>query len=64
MTSLIVVQEITHPRSRASMAASWDSYWILGSVIASWTVFGTSYISNSWSWVRALFAFGTLVETG
>lgn len=50
MTSLIVVQEITHPRTRATMAASWDSYWILGSVVASWTVFGTAYISTSWSW--------------
>ncbi|KAL7411188.1 putative hexose transport-related protein [Mrakia frigida] len=50
MTSLVVVQEITHPRSRAAIAASWDSYWILGSVIASWVVFGTSYLTTSWSW--------------
>ncbi|CED83389.1 hexose transport-related protein [Phaffia rhodozyma] len=50
MTSLIVVQEISHPRSRSIVAASWDSYWILGSVIASFLIFGTSYIQNSWAW--------------
>ncbi|KAL7425258.1 hypothetical protein Q5752_000946 [Cryptotrichosporon argae] len=50
MTSLIVLQEITHPRTRSMVASSWDSYWILGSVIAAWVVFGTTYISSSWSW--------------
>ncbi|WVQ83711.1 hypothetical protein IAT38_005855 [Cryptococcus sp. DSM 104549] len=51
MTSLIVVQEITHPRTRAVIAASWDSYWIIGSVIASWVIFGcVGYMSSSWSW--------------
>lgn len=51
MTSLVVVQEITHPHSRESVAQSWDSYWILGSVFASWVNFGTSYLTGSWSWV-------------
>ncbi|ORY30799.1 putative hexose transport-related protein [Naematelia encephala] len=50
MTSLIVVQEITHPRSRSVVAHSWDSYWILGSVISSWVIFGTSYMTSSWGW--------------
>lgn len=50
LTSLIVVQEIPHPRSRATIAASWNSYYILGSVIASWVNFGCSYITTSWSW--------------
>ncbi|KAJ3812899.1 general substrate transporter [Lentinula lateritia] len=51
MTSLIVVQEITHPRSREAVAASWDSYWILGSVIAAWVNFGcVGFITSSWSW--------------
>ncbi|ODN77408.1 hypothetical protein L202_04588 [Cryptococcus amylolentus CBS 6039] len=51
LTSLIVVQEITHPRSRATIAASWDSYWILGAVIAAWVIFGcTGYMTSSWSW--------------
>jgi MFS transporter, SP family, sugar:H+ symporter len=72
MTSLIVVQEITHPRSRGAVAQSWvsfvlppifqvrtfqvtnhhsqNSYYILGLVIASWVVFGTSFLTSSWSW--------------
>lgn len=51
MTSLIVVQEIAHPRSRETVAASWNSYYILGLVIAAWVVFGcTGYMTSSWSW--------------
>ncbi|KAL1405941.1 hypothetical protein Q8F55_007623 [Vanrija albida] len=50
MTSLVIVQEIPHPRSRAQVAASWDSYWILGSVLASWVNFGCARITTSWSW--------------
>ncbi|KAK4688562.1 hypothetical protein P7C73_g1534, partial [Tremellales sp. Uapishka_1] len=50
MTSLIVVQEIAHPRSRSVVTQSWDSYYIIGSIIASWVVFGTSYLTSSWSW--------------
>ncbi|WWD18249.1 hypothetical protein CI109_102699 [Kwoniella shandongensis] len=51
MTSLIVVQEITHPRSRSVVAHSWNSYYILGSVIAAWVNFGcVGYMTTSWSW--------------
>jgi len=50
MTSLVVVQEIPHPRSRSIIAQSWNSYYILGMVIASWVNFGCSTIVGSWSW--------------
>lgn len=50
MTSLVVVQEITHPRSRSIVAQSWNTYYIIGMVIASWTTFGTSFMSGSWGW--------------
>ncbi|ODN74296.1 sugar transporter [Cryptococcus wingfieldii CBS 7118] len=50
MTSLAVVQEITHPRTREVIAASWNSYYILGNVVAAWVVFGCSYITSSWNW--------------
>ena len=52
MTSLIVVQEITHPRHRSTQAHAWNSFYILGLIIASWVNFGCSYLSGSWSWVR------------
>ncbi|WVR05555.1 hypothetical protein IAU60_002574 [Kwoniella sp. DSM 27419] len=51
MTSLIVVQEITHPRSRSTIAHAWNSWYILGLFIAGWVVFGCiSSITSSWSW--------------
>lgn len=50
LTSLCLVQEITHPRNRVAIAHSWDSYWILGNVMANWTVFGTSFMTGSWGW--------------
>lgn len=50
MTSLVVVQEITHPHSRSAVAQSWDSYYILGAVISSWVVFGCSFMDGSWAW--------------
>jgi len=54
MTSLIVVQEITHPRHRSTQAHAWNSFYILGLIIASWVNFGCSYMTGSWSWVRLL----------
>lgn len=50
MTSLILVQEITHPRTRSLIAGAWNSFWILGSVIVSWITFGCSYMTNSMGW--------------
>ncbi|WWC68331.1 uncharacterized protein I206_102256 [Kwoniella pini CBS 10737] len=53
MTSLIVVQEISHPRSRSTVAHSWNSWYILGLFIEGWVIFGcVGYISSntSWSW--------------
>lgn len=52
MTSLIVVQEITHPRTRSLHAHAWNQYYIMGLIIASWVNFGCSYISGTWGWVR------------
>jgi MFS family permease len=50
MTSLILVQEIPHPRSRSLIAGAWNSFWILGSVIIAWVNFGTSHMTSSWGW--------------
>lgn len=50
MTSLILVQEITHPRTRSFIAGAWNSFWILGSVIVTWICFGTSFMPTSWGW--------------
>ncbi|KAI9632414.1 general substrate transporter [Dioszegia hungarica] len=50
MTSQVMIQEIPHPRSRSIVAQSWNSYYILGSVVASWVNFGCSYLTTSWQW--------------
>ncbi|KLT43733.1 putative hexose transport-related protein [Cutaneotrichosporon oleaginosum] len=50
ITSLILVQEITHPRTRSLIAGAWNSFWILGSVIIAWVNFGTSHMTSSWGW--------------
>ncbi|KAK8864109.1 hypothetical protein IAR55_001355 [Kwoniella newhampshirensis] len=48
--ALIIMQEATHPRSRAQVAALFDCNWILGSTLGSFVTFGCSYIHSSWSW--------------
>ncbi|KAJ9112677.1 hypothetical protein QFC22_006179 [Naganishia vaughanmartiniae] len=50
MTSMITVQEISHPRSRTFVAQSWNSYYIIGLTLASFIILGCSYLSGSWSW--------------
>lgn len=50
MTSLAMVQEITHPRTRGIVAGSWNSWYIIGMILSGWIVFGTSFMSGSWGW--------------
>ncbi|WVQ79726.1 hypothetical protein IAT38_001826 [Cryptococcus sp. DSM 104549] len=50
MTCQILGQELAHPRSRTLMNGILQANWPLGSTVASFVVFGTSYIPNSWSW--------------
>ncbi|WVQ84277.1 hypothetical protein IAT38_006429 [Cryptococcus sp. DSM 104549] len=50
MTAQMMNQEIAHPRFRTRLAGFWDCNWVLGSTVASFITFGTSYIDNSWSW--------------
>ncbi|GAA6001475.1 hypothetical protein JCM10207_006685 [Rhodosporidiobolus poonsookiae] len=48
--SPILLQELPHPSQRQVLAASFNTYYILGSIVAAWLIFGTSNIMNSWSW--------------
>ncbi|ORY25046.1 putative hexose transport-related protein [Naematelia encephala] len=50
MGALVSMQEISHPRYRATMAALWDCNWIIGNFLAAWVTFGCSHITSSWSW--------------
>ncbi|GAA5850611.1 hypothetical protein JCM5353_003960 [Sporobolomyces roseus] len=50
MVSPILLQELPHPSQRQTLAGLFNTFYILGSIIAAWLLFGTSYINNSWSW--------------
>ncbi|CCM03950.1 uncharacterized protein FIBRA_06103 [Fibroporia radiculosa] len=46
----LLVTEISYPRYRAQLTSLYNSLWYSGNIIASWTTFGTEYISGNWSW--------------
>ncbi|GAA6028225.1 hypothetical protein JCM8097_006926 [Rhodosporidiobolus ruineniae] len=48
--SPILLQELPHPSQRQVLAASFNTYYILGSIVAAWVIFGTGSIVTSWSW--------------
>ncbi|GAA5879987.1 hypothetical protein JCM16303_004427 [Sporobolomyces ruberrimus] len=50
MVSPILLQELPHPAQRQTLAGLFNTFYILGSIIAAWLLFGTSFILNSWSW--------------
>ncbi|GAA5975467.1 hypothetical protein JCM11641_004274 [Rhodosporidiobolus odoratus] len=48
--SPIILQELPHPSQRQTLAASFNTYYILGSIVAAWTIFGTGTMLTNWSW--------------
>ncbi|PCH35297.1 hexose transporter [Wolfiporia cocos MD-104 SS10] len=46
----MLVTEIAYPTYRAPLTSLYNSLWYTGNIIASWTTFGTSNISSTWSW--------------
>jgi sugar porter (SP) family MFS transporter len=50
LSSSALVLELAHPRQRAVMGALFNTFWLIGSMIAAWIAFGTLRISSSWSW--------------
>ncbi|EMD33795.1 hypothetical protein CERSUDRAFT_87123 [Gelatoporia subvermispora B] len=46
----VLVTEIAYPTQRAPVTSLYNSLWFLGSIVASWTTFGTFHIPTSWSW--------------
>ncbi|GAA5900918.1 hypothetical protein JCM6882_005978 [Rhodosporidiobolus microsporus] len=42
--------ELVHPRQSATMATLFGATYWVGSVVASWSTFGFSYMSSNWSW--------------
>ncbi|GAA5893444.1 hypothetical protein JCM8208_000802 [Rhodotorula glutinis] len=48
--SPILLQELPHPSQRQTAASLFNTCYILGSIVAAWTIFGTGNLSTSWSW--------------
>ncbi|PCH35315.1 general substrate transporter [Wolfiporia cocos MD-104 SS10] len=47
----LLVTEIAYPRYRAQLTSLYNSLWYSGNIIASWTTYGTEYMTgSSWSW--------------
>ncbi|KAH9938968.1 general substrate transporter [Epithele typhae] len=50
MCSPIMLQELPHPKHRTILGGLFDIAFIVGGFIASWILFGCSYITSNWSW--------------
>ena len=44
------VSEMAHPRWRGTLTGLYNCTWYIGSIIASWTVYGCSYIDSLDAW--------------
>ncbi|GKU15939.1 unnamed protein product [Fusarium langsethiae] len=48
--SPMLLTEISHPQYRARFTTVYKCLWNLGSLLVSWTCFGTHFWGNDWSW--------------
>ncbi|KAI0074450.1 hexose transporter [Panus rudis PR-1116 ss-1] len=46
----MLVTEIAYPTYRAQLTSLYNSLWYSGNIVATWSTFGTKFISNDWSW--------------
>ncbi|WZH49552.1 general substrate transporter [Fusarium acuminatum] len=50
IASPMLLAELCHPQHRARFTTVYNCLWNMGSLLVSWTCFGTSYWGNDWSW--------------
>ncbi|KAH0846416.1 hypothetical protein AYO21_07147 [Fonsecaea monophora] len=48
--SPMLITELSHPQYRARLTTIYNTLWYLGSIIASWTTYGTLKMQSQWSW--------------
>ena len=48
--SPMLITELSHPQYRARLTTIYNTLWYLGSIIASWTTYGTLKMESEWSW--------------
>jgi sugar porter (SP) family MFS transporter len=48
--SPMLITELSHPQYRSRLTTIYNTLWYLGSIIASWTTYGTLKMQSEWSW--------------
>ena len=48
--SPMLITELSHPQYRSRLTTIYNTLWYLGSIIASWTTYGTLRMASEWSW--------------
>lgn len=48
--SPMLITELSHPQYRSRLTTIYNTLWYLGSIIASWTTYGTLKMQSQWSW--------------
>ena len=46
----LLIAELVHPQHRAIYSTIYNTLWYLGSLIGSWTAFGTNKLAGDWAW--------------
>ncbi|KIJ60061.1 hypothetical protein HYDPIDRAFT_161558 [Hydnomerulius pinastri MD-312] len=46
----LLVTELAYPSQRGVLTSTYNSLWMLGSIIAAWTTYGTFSVPTSWAW--------------
>ena len=46
----ILILELAHPSHRGTISSMYNVLWYIGSIMAAWISFGTSYMKTTWSW--------------
>ncbi|KAI9019655.1 hypothetical protein DFJ74DRAFT_769354 [Hyaloraphidium curvatum] len=49
------VVETTPPEYRGRVTGLYNTFWWVGNITASWTLYGTAYIQSEWAWRIPLF---------
>jgi hypothetical protein len=60
----MLITELSHPQYRGRLTTIYNTLWYLGSIIASWTTYGTLKIASEWSWKApsVLQAFPSVIQ--
>ena len=50
LSAPMLTTELAFPSHRAPLTALYNTSWLLGSIVAAWSTYGTFRITSTWSW--------------